>query len=97
MYARYAFLPGVSAGQFSWFASIEGALVLATEILKPAVGLMWSRDNGGHFTISSRNPLERWSGSSGPHVSTDPLAIIDAAIAAEIDKRRSAVAHTWGA
>jgi hypothetical protein len=49
---------------------------------------MWSRDAGGRFTLSSRDPLDRWSGSSGPHVSTDALAIIDAAIAAKIRRLR---------
>lgn len=87
-YARGTFLPRDGRRGIEWFASIEEALGLAREILKPVMGPMWSRDAGGRFTLSSRDPLDRWSGSSGPHVSTDALAIIDAAIAAKIRRLR---------
>lgn len=93
--ARSRFIPRDFDGPFSWFASIEGALRLAKEVLKPAVGLMWKRDAGGRFTLSARSPFERWSGSSGPHAATDPLAIVDAMAAAHIDRERRKVEHTW--
>ncbi|MBK3405098.1 hypothetical protein H0176_00530 [Methylorubrum populi] len=86
-YARGFFLPRGVKG-IEWFTSIEGALACAKGILKPEMGLMWSRDAGGRFTLSERSPIDRWSGSSGPHVSTDALAIIDAAIAAKIARLR---------
>ncbi|MGU3545768.1 hypothetical protein [Methylobacterium sp. A52T] len=93
--ARSKFIPRDFDGPFSWLASIEGALRLAKEVLKPEAGLMWKRDIGGRFTLTCRSPLHRWSGSSGPHNATDPLAIVDAMAASHIDRERRKVEHTW--